>query len=142
MLQAANLAGKAINLTTTTAAHAMSYKHTSLYGIAYGHAVSLCLPRVWKYMLTHMDGVRDSLTTTGVQQSFRELASLIGFDTPERASDFPIQLTRDLDMEVPALRSTDELNVLATSVNVQRLSNNPVDLDANDLRSIYRTISA
>ena len=45
-------------------------------------------------------------------------------------------------MEVPALRSTDELNVLATSVNVQRLSNNPVDLDANDLRSIYRTISA
>lgn len=142
VLQVANLAGKAINLTTTTAAHAMSYKLTSLYGIAHGHAVSLCLPRVWKYMLTHMDGVRDSLTTTGVQQSFRELASLIGFDTPERASDFPIQLTRDLDMEVPALRSTDELNVLATSVNVQRLSNNPVDLDANDLRSIYRTISA
>ena len=39
MLMAANLAGKAINITQTTAGHAMSYKLTSLYGIAHGHAV-------------------------------------------------------------------------------------------------------
>ena len=48
MMRAANLAGKAINLTTTTAAHAMSYKITSLYGAAHGHAVALCLPVVWR----------------------------------------------------------------------------------------------
>lgn len=142
MLQAAHLAGKAINLTTTTAAHAMSYKMTSLYGIAHGHAVSLCLPHVWQYMLTHMEGLRDGLTTTGVQQSFRDIASFLGFDTPERASRFLIDLTKDLGMDVPALRSTDELNVLAQSVNVQRLSNNPIALDATDLRYIYRTILA
>ena len=43
MLKAAHLAGKAINLTQTTAGHAMCYKLTSLYGIAHGHAAALCV---------------------------------------------------------------------------------------------------
>lgn len=55
ILKAANLAGQAINITQTTAAHAMSYKITSLFGIPHGHAVALCLPAVWRYMNNHMD---------------------------------------------------------------------------------------
>lgn len=43
MLLAANTAGKAINLTQTTAGHAMCYKLTSLYGLAHGHAAALCV---------------------------------------------------------------------------------------------------
>ena len=46
MLKAAHLAGKAINLTQTTAGHAMCYKLTSLYGIAHGHAAALCVSRL------------------------------------------------------------------------------------------------
>ena len=37
MLRAANTAGRAINITQTTAGHAMCYKVTSLYGAAHGH---------------------------------------------------------------------------------------------------------
>ncbi|MCL1800935.1 MAG: iron-containing alcohol dehydrogenase, partial [Promicromonosporaceae bacterium] len=55
MLRAANLGGKAINLTQTTAPHAMSYKLTSEFGLAHGHAVALCLGPVWRYMLKHID---------------------------------------------------------------------------------------
>ena len=40
MLLAANIAGKAINVTQTTAGHAMAYKITTLYGLSHGHAVS------------------------------------------------------------------------------------------------------
>ena len=50
MLVASNYAGKAINITQTTAAHAMSYKLTSLYGIPHGRAVFMCLPSIWKLM--------------------------------------------------------------------------------------------
>ena len=50
MLEASNYAGKAINITQTTAAHAMSYKLTSLYGIPHGRAVFMCLPFIWKLM--------------------------------------------------------------------------------------------
>lgn len=42
MLLAANIAGKAINITQTTASHAMCYKITSIFGVAYGHAAILC----------------------------------------------------------------------------------------------------
>ena len=53
ILLAANFAGRAINITQTTAPHAMSYKLTSLYGLPHGHAVAMCLPEVWEYMLGH-----------------------------------------------------------------------------------------
>ena len=42
MLRAAYDAGKAINITQTTAGHAMCYKITSLFGCAHGHAAILC----------------------------------------------------------------------------------------------------
>ena len=53
IMLAANYAGRAINITQTTAPHAMSYKLTSLYGLPHGHAVALCLPEVWMYMMEH-----------------------------------------------------------------------------------------
>ena len=37
----------AINIAKTTAAHAMSYKITSMYGLPMTHAVAICLPKVW-----------------------------------------------------------------------------------------------
>ena len=55
MLTASNLAGKAINITTTTAPHAMSYKLTTLYGLPHGHAAAICLPKVWKRMGNYDD---------------------------------------------------------------------------------------
>jgi alcohol dehydrogenase class IV/phosphorylcholine metabolism protein LicD len=50
MQLAANYSGKAINISQTTAGHALSYKLTSLYGLPHGYAVALCLPKVWRYM--------------------------------------------------------------------------------------------
>ena len=41
MLIGANLAGKAISISKTTAPHALSYPFTTKYGIPHGHAVSL-----------------------------------------------------------------------------------------------------
>ena len=43
MSLAANLAGKAISISKTTAPHAVSYPFTSVYNINHGHAVSLTL---------------------------------------------------------------------------------------------------
>ncbi|HBE69924.1 MAG TPA: alcohol dehydrogenase, partial [Planctomycetaceae bacterium] len=43
MCRAAHLAGKAINITKTTAPHALSYAFTSLYGVPHGIAVAFTL---------------------------------------------------------------------------------------------------
>ena len=45
---AANYSGKAINISETTAAHAMSYKITSLYHIPHGHAVAICMNSIFE----------------------------------------------------------------------------------------------
>lgn len=49
MTQASNFAGKAINISRTTAAHAMSYSITSKYGIPHGHAVALNIGKLMEY---------------------------------------------------------------------------------------------
>ena len=45
----ANLSGKAISISKTTAPHAVSYPFTSYFGINHGHAVSLTLNKFLKY---------------------------------------------------------------------------------------------
>ena len=49
MLKAANYSGKAINITKTTAPHAVSYPFTAHYGISHGHAVALTFNDFMKF---------------------------------------------------------------------------------------------
>ena len=81
MLLAANLAGKAINLTQTTAGHAMAYKLTTLYGLAHGHAVALCVERLWPYMVRHTEDCMDERGTAYLDEMFRKLAEVMGCDS-------------------------------------------------------------
>ena len=49
MAIASNFAGKAINISKTTAPHATSYPFTSIYNISHGHAVGLFFERFFKF---------------------------------------------------------------------------------------------
>ena len=49
MCLAANLSGKAISISRTTAPHAISYPFTSFYNIKHGHAVSLTFEKFMKF---------------------------------------------------------------------------------------------
>ncbi len=132
ILLAANYAGRAINITATTAAHAMSYKLTSLYGIPHGHAVAVCLPEVWASMLTADAVCTDSRGMEHLQQVLSDL--------PLNLDQFR-DLLRALDLEYPVFRDrASELDILAGSVNPIRLKNNPVLLDTAALRAMYERI--
>ena len=72
ILLAANEAGKAINITATTAPHAMSYKRTSLYRLPHGHAAALRMAQVWPY-------TRDHARDAWLGETLRELESLDGY---------------------------------------------------------------
>lgn len=114
MLKAANLAGQAINMTTTTAGHAMCYKITSLYGFAHGHAAALCLPEVWKVNKTEIPGV---------------------------TLDEFVELFKGLNLASPVSEKREaDLDVLVDSVNPQRLENNPIALDKDTIRKMYERI--
>ena len=123
MLIASNLAGKAINITTTTAPHAMSYKLTSLYGLPHGHAVALCLPKVWRHM-----------------KGYDDIAKALGRQHCEDAISFFEELLQDLGISPPENVSLSDLDILSSSVNLQRLQNNPIQLDEDIIHALYKEI--
>ena len=131
MMEAANLAGKAINITQTTAGHAMCYKLTSLYGYAHGHSAALCNGVLWPYMIEHGN----------LSNIFDELAACFGKNYAAEGAKAFIDIIRKLGMEIPKITSEQTLNELAESVNPVRLKNNPVKLDADVIKELYRKIS-
>lgn len=139
MLEAANLAGRAINISQTTAGHAMSYKLTSLYGIAHGHAVALCLEKLWSYMVYHMDQCIDPRGTKYLKQTFSEIADAMGCSDIKMACRKFSQMLEDLHLSKPYIHEDDYM-VLKSSVNSTRLKNNPIRLEEMAIDQLYHEI--
>ena len=105
---AANYSGKAINISETTAAHAMSYKITSLYGIPHGHAVAICMNAIFNCCK-----VRTKYSGFDVKELFNEILSYFDLSTHIDINDA-------------------ELEVLVESVNPVRLKNFPFQINIKD----------
>ncbi len=139
MLQAANLAGKAINITQTTAGHAMSYKLTSLYGISHGHAVALCISKLWPFMLEHVNWCADPRGAGYLDQMFQALGQAMGCPTAGEAASKFQELVNALALPAPGAKEAD-LELFVRAVNPVRLKNNPIALTPETIRDLYRQI--
>lgn len=135
MLRAAHLSGKAINITKTTAPHAMSYKLTSMYGTAHGHAVGLCMVGVWQHFVQLADA--GSPDAVAVEPALDLLTEAFGVTTRAEAVGKFMVIMEFLQLAAPELKSADDLDELVGSVNAERLANSPVPLSSDDLRRIY-----
>lgn len=140
MLEASNQAGLAINITQTTAAHAMSYKITSLYHLPHGHAVALSLPAVWDYMNRHPHLCVDPRGEAYLKQTFEEIAMAMGCAGVEQAISCFRNILQKMNITPPGTANEADIDLLAGSVNATRLGNNPVALTETALRSLYRQI--
>lgn len=141
IMLAANYGGRAINITQTTAPHAMSYKITSMYGLPHGHAVAVCLPEVWQYMTNHLDEVKDARGIRYLERIFSEIAHAMGYDKISVAIAQFRQMMHDMDMGYPRSENlAADLNVLTESVNPVRLKNNPISINAETAYTLYSRI--
>lgn len=131
MQQAAYLAGRAINISQTTAGHAMCYKLTTRYGIAHGHAAALCNGALWPYMCEKGG--------TELYPVFVELAKAFGCDSVGDGVKRFQSIVSDLDLGVP-VPSPGDYAMLRTSVNAERLKNNPVPLHEDEIDRLYHRI--
>lgn len=139
LMTAAHLSGRAIDIAKTTAPHALSYRLASMTGIAHGHAVCLTLGRVAvsiSELMSPQDArLREKLSFICEQfgvssirefrETFEEFVSRAGLETR----------LRDV-----GIGSEAELGVLASSVNLQRLRNNPVTFSKSTLLEILRDV--
>lgn len=141
IMLAANYGGRAINITQTTAAHAFSYKITSMYKLPHGHAVAVGLPVIWEYMLLNMDKCIDVRGHDYLAEIFNQIAKEMGCETPAEAIALFRQMMMEIELKHPmAVNRDEELEVLSISVNPVRLKNNPVQLDSEARRMLYNQI--
>lgn len=140
MLRAAYIAGKAINITQTTAGHAMCYKMTSIYKIAHGHAAALCMVKIWRYMNDNIDKCIDIRGKEYLKEIFIHLANIIGTNEVESAIQNLENMLNDIGIKKPNKVNANDFEVLTNSVNTTRLKNNPVELNKEDINKIYHMI--
>ena len=140
MLKASHIAGKAINITQTTAGHAMSYKLTSLFRIAHGHAAALCIKGIWPFMVEHTGNCIDARGEEYLKGTFAEIADAMGCSSVEEAISKFGNMVDELGLEVPENVTDKDYEVLKNSVNPVRLKNNPVALSVEDIDFIYHSV--
>lgn len=141
IMLAANYGGRAINITQTTAAHAFSYKITSLYKLPHGHAVAVCLPEIWDYMIGHMDKCIESRGKDYLSSIFDVIAHSMGCDKPENAIAAFRKMMKEMVMKNPvASKREEEIEILSHSVNPVRLKNNPIELTDDTISNLYEKI--
>lgn len=140
IMTASNYAGRAINITATTSAHAMSYKMTSIYGIPHGHAVAIGLPHIWEYMIANPQNCIDSRGQEHLLKIFKDIAVSMGCSNATQAVARFKELLKELEIEGPKA-TNEELDLLTASVNVGRLKNNPVALSKEVLYDLYLKIT-
>lgn len=141
IMLAANYGGHAINIAQTTAAHAFSYKITSLYKLPHGHAVAVCFPEIWEYMINNMDKCIDKRGQDYLNDIFNLIAFSMGCKTPRQAISVFRAMMKNMDLQNPIAGDREwELRILSTSVNPVRLKNNPIEIGEKEAYYLYGLI--
>ena len=140
MMKAGFLGGKAINISKTTAGHAMCYKMTTLYGIAHGHSAALCVMKLWPYMKEHTEDCIDIRGEEFLMQRLAELDKLVIYGD-KCGAEALTELVNSLNLPKPTHFTEKYTDILADAVNPERLSNNPVRLGKETIKDLYSDIN-
>lgn len=123
MSEGAYWAGRAINITKTTAPHAFSYPFTSHYGIPHGHAVALTFPYIADFNFSRGNIpenkknvlVKKLHLNNNISFVLRKYIEKIGLYVPMKNYD---------------------TNLIISGINLDRLANNPALITFNDAENI------
>ena len=139
MLQAAHTAGQAINITQTTAGHAMCYKITSLFHSAHGHAAILCDRVLFPWMVENTDKCIDLRGEDYLKTTLDEIGTAMGCENAREGAKKLRSIFDSLELEIPNA-TKEQFEILKNSVNPVRLKNHPIALDMDTIDIIYHII--
>lgn len=140
MLQASYFSGKAINITQTTAGHAMSYKLTSLYNIPHGYACAFAVSVLWHYMNENIDKCIDPRGNEYLAQTLDEIGKAMGYNSSEAGCCVFRKIVFSHVLPTLNLKSDEDFKILTTSVNPIRLKNHPIALNEQVINDLYHQI--
>ena len=133
MLKAANLSGKSINITTTTAPHAISYPLTTFFGVQHGHAVALTLGYFFE-INSNIDEykVQDPRGREYLFNTMHELFNMFSVSSAKECFTVWKNIMKSIDLETNfnklGICSHNDRKMILNNINLQRLGNNPVKI--------------
>ena len=131
--EAANLAGKAIAVTKTTAGHALSYKLGSIYQLPHGLATAMVNRALYPFMCREKSRMTEP-------ENLLFLAKCFLAETEEEGAKRYREILEDLEI-LPGLSVKEgDLENLVAAVNPERLSNHPIALREEDIGLLYKEI--
>ncbi len=145
MSRAAHLAGKAIDISKTTAPHAISYKITHDFGIAHGHAAALTLgPTMVFNSSTKQNELVDERGLEHLHDALQLILTQLGAHDAREGMDQIDKLMRSIGCSTRlsslGIEGTEVLSRIAESVNQERLGNNPRRMDCSQVLQILESI--
>jgi len=145
MLIASNLAGKAINIAKTTAAHSISYSLTSYFNIPHGHAVALTLPYFIEFNSNvSSENLQDSRGVEFIKDRMSELFTILKVETADKAKEKIINIMKYINLETRlsklGINRNDIDIIIKNGFNIQRMKNNPRLVTKKDLQNLLEKI--
>lgn len=130
MSRAANLAGQSINITKTTAPHALSYMLTVIHSIPHGHAVALTLGSFLEFnSAVSARDINDPRGVSHVHDVIERICGLMGADTAVEGRQVLQHLMETVGLDTClrpyGIETAADCERIVEDVNVERLSNNP-----------------
>ena len=143
MIVAANLAGQAINITKTTAAHAWSYGLTKKYNIPHGHAVWITLPKIFKiHAICSEDSIGDPRGLGHLKYIIKKLMDILNISEIEDIEIYFDNLLSIMDIKADIQNDLHipkhERLELSANVNQERMGNNPVVFNHSHINEIFK----
>jgi len=143
MSLAANLAGKAINISKTTAAHAVSYPITKFLDIPHGHAVALTLGSFFVINSHYSESqLNDSRGVQYFDNISKELLNLFDCSRSEQVSQRWNQIMTNIGLETNLKSIFSKKNIdyelIKKEINLERLNNNPVKVNSSQIEDLFK----
>ena len=142
MLIASNLAGKAINITKTTACHSISYPITSYFNIPHGHATALTLGEILVFnSQTSKKNIQDSRGIYYINSNISEINKLLETNSAEESKNKIKKLMKNIGLETK-LKKLNITNIkkIINEFDQERVKNNPRKINKKELNQILKNI--
>ena len=118
-------AGRAINITKTTAPHAISYAFTSYYGFSHGHAVALTFPFFAEYNTNIPVSEYKGIIPL---EKYRNKMEWLFFELNVRKEEGICNTIKSYIQKLGlsfCLPDNFDRNIIIKNINIQRVQNNP-----------------
>ena len=145
MAMAAHYAGQAINITKTTAPHAISYALTTFFGINHGHAAALTLGEIFLYNSRVKDNDNcdprgSAYVRAAIGKLSKELKSRSALEARQKIKVLMDQIVLETRFGALGIKTEKDISLILDNVNTERMRNNPRAINRESLTEILQKL--